>query len=155
MLKANKKGMTLVELIAAMTIMVIFTLCISMVIRPVMQNFTSTIEINEASIIANNVADEIKSLLTFATDVELGANPNEFTVKQYNKEDVEIGIHNGCLTRNSIYVFDKGYYRRNVVDFALTYDDVNNVYKLVVTTTGTGVSQHNYTKTVYIRPLYV
>ena len=124
----NDKGYTLVEVIVALTIMVILIGSIIALVNPVLSIFNKTIDLADDQSVALNVADILAHKVQYARSIEVGEDGKSLIV-----DGVEYKTENGYLVEKNHLVFDTAYYGGAKVDVTFEYTEpIVKIYVVIL-----------------------
>lgn len=148
----NKKGVTLVELVIAMSLIIIFLLTVTLLMASSTTTYKKSLEMNYAKSIIDNVSNDIKNYITYGENIKLfdyvqdtagnyienygeiiNDTVNPITTNKFN--GINLGFSKICTTKddkNRYYIkglsYTPEYYRgfEPVITITKEFKDQNN-----------------------------
>lgn len=95
-IRNSKKGFTLVEMLATLVIVVLFTMLLTTFIDLTSKYFQNTVRNSDAQTLASTLTNAIQDELRYATDIEIDASaePN------YTYFSTSLGLGKGCVLKH-------------------------------------------------------
>lgn len=167
----NKKGMTLIELIAAMLVFTVIATTVTTVLVSITKVYIKANDLAESNLLLDNLSAELMEDLTSATDIEFSDTINDakaLTVVTGKGKTVYDFNSEGYLTRDygsgPVLVLDKGYYKNKTAGVSYGYADASPLtngsiqkaemlFTLTIYTDDNGTSIPMVSRTYAVKPL--
>jgi hypothetical protein len=156
----NKRGVTLVELIASMIMLTFITFSVFAIMAPILRVYTQAGDVAEVNALLDNVANEmIGTIRNAAAEID---EDDLFVVFGRNNDGMVFTLHgfygsglitteysvdnNGVLLKNGVPFFSKAFYRGYSVSFSVSLSNTPSVNETSYILTMTITSDRDATR---------
>lgn len=136
-MRHDKRGMTLVEVIVALALMVLFMGCSIAIIMPVIRVYNKTIAMADDQSIAVNLAETISNKVYYGREIRVSEDKKTLTI-----DGLSYTVQDGYLMEGDFLLYDTGFYNGATCDIEFNY--VNKVVSIDVTIIRENKQNSNY-----------
>lgn len=136
-IRLNKKGMTLLELLVGLLLFSILTATASAVFSPIVKTFEAANNLSELNTLFDNLSSEMVSEIGKATQIDISADNKELTINGF----ITYSVNDGLLCKNGddSPIFNEQYYKGKTIE--VDFNKLDSLITITMTINPSGITR--------------